>query len=124
LCYAWRQFRQIKNRAAGERQIVNEFPIDELPGGSVLRLQWWCGLGNTDRLHTAFYFKLDVSRGVLPHGERDPGLCEVCIPGAETDRLYSEHRTLDQQLANEHTETFTLHRLPEKTIALEASQAA
>jgi hypothetical protein len=36
----------------------------------------------------------------------------------------TEHRTLGQQLANEHTETFTLHRLPEKTMALETLQAA
>jgi hypothetical protein len=36
----------------------------------------------------------------------------------------TEHRTLGQQLANEHTETLTLHRFPEKTMALEASQAA
>jgi hypothetical protein len=36
----------------------------------------------------------------------------------------AEHRTLGRQLANEHAETLTLQRFPEKTTALEASQAA
>ena len=62
--------RQVEHGAAGERQVVDEFLVHDLPGGGVLRLEQGRGAIDVDGFGGALQFEMRIDLGVLSDGQR------------------------------------------------------